>query len=81
MGATLVAGGATFRTWAPNARDVYLVLGNAALATPPSWSPGPDDRLTWLADGTWAGFALRVASRPALGSALRIPLACALALS
>ncbi len=32
MGATLVSGGTTFRTWAPNARDVFVLTGAAALA-------------------------------------------------
>jgi 1,4-alpha-glucan branching enzyme len=29
MGANLVGGGATFRTWAPRARDVFLMTGDA----------------------------------------------------
>jgi 1,4-alpha-glucan branching enzyme len=58
MGATVVPGGATFRTWAPNARDVFLMSDPAVLATPPAgWRPGATDRLTPLGDGTWAGFA------------------------
>jgi 1,4-alpha-glucan branching enzyme len=57
MGATLVDGGATFRTWAPRAKSVYLLTGNAlAQATTPGWTPSPGDRLTPLGDETWAGF-------------------------
>ena len=29
MGANLIAGGATFRTWAPRARNVFLMSGDA----------------------------------------------------
>ncbi len=29
MDATLVRGGATFRTWAPRAQNVYVLTGNA----------------------------------------------------
>src|SRR5687768_13657928 len=59
MGATLVAGGATVRTWAPNARDVFLVAGAAPLAAAeaPGWQPAEADRLVPLGDGTWAGMA------------------------
>ena len=55
MGATLVAGGATFRTWAPRAKSVYVLTGDAlARAAAPGFAPGPDDRLTPLGDETWA---------------------------
>ena len=57
MGANPVAGGATFRTWAPRAHAVYLVepaqlpaIGQAG------WRPSEDDRLEALGDGTWGGF-------------------------
>jgi 1,4-alpha-glucan branching enzyme len=57
MGANLVAGGATFRTWAPRARNVYLTTGDAlTLSQAPGWAPDPGDRLTPLGDGTWGGF-------------------------
>ena len=57
MGANLVVGGATFRTWAPRARDVYLLTGDALeLSATTGFTPSPDDRLTPLGDGTWAGF-------------------------
>jgi 1,4-alpha-glucan branching enzyme len=57
MGATLVAGGVTVRTWAPNARDVYLVTESTLTNGWLSWTPADAARLTPLGDGTWAGFA------------------------
>ena len=57
MGANLVAGGATFRTWAPRARSVCLLTGDAlGQSATAGWTPDPADRLTSLGDGTWAGF-------------------------
>lgn len=56
MGATLVGGGATFRTWAPNARDVYVVTDAASTANWSTWTPNDSDRLFPQPDGTWAGF-------------------------
>ena len=56
MGATLAHGGTTFRTWAPSARDVYVVTDAGATANWSSWTPVPSERLTPLGDGTWAGF-------------------------
>jgi 1,4-alpha-glucan branching enzyme len=57
MGATLAAGGATFRTWAPRAKKVYLVTGDALdHAADAGWRPNPADSLPSLGDGTWGGF-------------------------
>ena len=57
MGATLApGGGAHFRTWAPAARDVLVVAGQAATSVPSGGMPSPAHRLTPLGDGTWAGF-------------------------
>ncbi|HEU0140077.1 MAG TPA: alpha amylase C-terminal domain-containing protein [Bryobacteraceae bacterium] len=57
MGANLVEGGATFRVWAPRARDVYVVAGaEAAASREPGWTPRLSDRLTRREDGTWALF-------------------------
>ena len=56
MGATLSQGGAIFRTWAPSARDVYVVTDAAATNQWSRWTPGISDRLIPLGDGTWAGF-------------------------
>jgi 1,4-alpha-glucan branching enzyme len=60
MGATLQAGGATLRTLAPNARDLFLATDAIASVGWTSWSPGPKDRLKPLGDGTWAGFVAGV---------------------
>jgi 1,4-alpha-glucan branching enzyme len=57
MGATLIAGGAAFRTWAPRAQNVYLLTADAlADSAAAGWTPSPDDRLTPLGDETWGGF-------------------------
>ena len=56
MGATLVSDGAVFRTWAPAARDVYVVTDAHATGHWSHWVPDPADRLFPLGDGTWAGF-------------------------
>ena len=58
MGATLHPDGATLRTWAPNARAVYAVVGNSLqrMRADPDWRPAIPDRLQTLGDGTWAGF-------------------------
>src|SRR5712691_10599613 len=58
MGATVIDGGVTFRTWAPNARDVFLMRNPEIMDAPSAgWTPDPTDRLNPLGDGTWAGFA------------------------
>src|ERR1700741_4172817 len=52
MGATLVDGGATFRVWAPRAREVYVALGDTR-----AYRPLPGDRLVeGPSPGHWAGF-------------------------
>jgi 1,4-alpha-glucan branching enzyme len=56
MGATLVDGGATFRTWAPNAADVYVVTDDLDASESWHWEPHARDRLIPNVDGTWAGF-------------------------
>jgi 1,4-alpha-glucan branching enzyme len=56
MGATLVEGGATVRTWAPAALDVYVVTAGQATSGWSEWSPEPSERFVALGDGTWAGF-------------------------
>jgi 1,4-alpha-glucan branching enzyme len=57
MGATLVEGGAVFRTWAPAARDVYLVTEANTTASWSNYIPVQSDRLVPLGDGTWARYA------------------------
>jgi len=58
MGANLVAGGATFRVWAPRADRVHLIGefgGTERLA------PTEDNRLVRDGNGYWAGFRPGVA--------------------
>jgi 1,4-alpha-glucan branching enzyme len=50
MGANLVPGGATFRAWAPRAREVH-VLGDFN-----SWKRSSDSQLNPIGGGQWAGF-------------------------
>ena len=50
MGANLIAGGCTFRVWAPRAKAVYVSFK----AT--NWRHGDADRLVRDANGFWAGF-------------------------
>lgn len=60
MGATLTAGGATFRVWAPLAQAVYLngnFNGGSNLAT----GADPDLLMTKGPDGYWTGFVPGVA--------------------
>ena len=56
MGATLVQGGVTFRTWAPNARDVFVVTDATSTGDFAHFVEDPAARLLPLGDGTWAGF-------------------------
>jgi 1,4-alpha-glucan branching enzyme len=59
MGANLAPDGAGFRTWAPNARAVAVIVGSTALAAAqsPDWQgPSADDALDALGDGSWGGF-------------------------
>ena len=56
MGATLVTGGATFRTWAPAAKEVYAVLRDFDIASPGGWTKNPGDLLQKDSRGYWTGF-------------------------
>lgn len=56
MGAELTDGGATFRTWAPGAREVYVVLRDFDVQSPSGWKKNNRDLLVKDADGYWAGF-------------------------
>ena len=49
LGASLLAGGVAFRTWAPRATEVYVIGDFSA------WQPVEAGRLQALGDGTWAG--------------------------
>jgi 1,4-alpha-glucan branching enzyme len=55
MGASLIAGGATFRVWAPGAEQVRVVLGDIDDYQPKP-SPAPDELLRQPGSGHWAGF-------------------------
>ena len=62
MGATLLPeGGAVFRTWAPAARDVYVVTDAHTTRGWTVWVADPAHRLFPLGDGTWAGFVPELA--------------------
>jgi 1,4-alpha-glucan branching enzyme len=56
MGANLIAGGATFRTWAREALEVYVALGDPGVAQPSKWTKNPNDLLVRDANGYWTGF-------------------------
>jgi 1,4-alpha-glucan branching enzyme len=56
MGAQLVGGGATFRTWAPSAKEVYVVLRDFDVQAPNGWKKNDHDLLVKDAAGYWAGF-------------------------
>ncbi|HYX23168.1 MAG TPA: alpha amylase C-terminal domain-containing protein [Thermoanaerobaculia bacterium] len=57
LGASLVAGGATFKVWAPTAEGVYLVWRAPGAPEPEVRRPGEESRLVRDdAGGTWAGF-------------------------
>mgnify|MGYP000981733549 CR=1 FL=1 len=55
LGANLVPGGATFRTWAPAAREVYLALPRLA-GDQPDFPKDPDALLVEDGNGYWGGF-------------------------
>ncbi|MEJ8824835.1 hypothetical protein WKW80_22840 [Variovorax humicola] len=55
LGATLVAGGATFRVWAPGATEVHVVLQDFE-----DFEPGDTSLPTRDAQGRWAGFVAPV---------------------
>ena len=55
MGANLIAGGATFRTWAPNATEVYIAIGYPT-GTPAAAFPRNAADLLVNNNGYWTGF-------------------------
>jgi 1,4-alpha-glucan branching enzyme len=55
LGTNLVAGGATFRTWAPAALEVYVVLGTPG-GEPSAWAKDPNALLVKDENGFWGGF-------------------------
>ncbi|MDB6172793.1 MAG: glycoside hydrolase family 13 domain protein [Chthoniobacteraceae bacterium] len=56
LGANLHNGGATFRTWAPGAQEVYVVLQDPGENAPSSWQKNPHDLLTKDSNGYWGGY-------------------------
>lgn len=56
LGANLVAGGVTFRTWAPKALQVYLALDHPSGTQPAAFAKNPNDLLVKDAHDCWGGF-------------------------
>jgi glycosidase len=56
MGAQLAERGAMFRTWAPGAKEVYVVLHDFDVQSPTGWKKNDQDLLIRDANGYWAGF-------------------------
>ena len=56
LGATRVEGGATFRAWAPAARQVFVITDDLPASRAAGWQPRPEDALASHEDGTWTGF-------------------------
>jgi len=56
LGANLVSGGATFRTWAPSARDVYVVVNQSTQSPATAFIKNPSDLLVKDDNGYWGGF-------------------------
>jgi len=55
MGVQLVGAGATFRVWAPGAREVYVVRRDFDVSLPTGWRMNDGDRLVRDASGYWSG--------------------------
>ena len=50
-------GGATFRVWAPEARQVFVLTGGALRAAEQAgFVPSPDDAMVRIGDGSWGAF-------------------------
>jgi 1,4-alpha-glucan branching enzyme len=56
LGATLVPGGATFRTWAPGATEVYIALKQPVGTASATFPKRASDLLVKDAAGFWGGF-------------------------
>jgi 1,4-alpha-glucan branching enzyme len=56
LGANLVAGGATFRTWAPQALEVYIALNYPKGTAGPAFPKNTGDLLVKDSKGFWTGF-------------------------
>src|SRR4249919_3864424 len=61
VGATLTAGGATFRVWAPEARQVFVLTGGALRAAEQAgFMASSDDAMVGIGDGSWGAFVADV---------------------
>jgi 1,4-alpha-glucan branching enzyme len=56
LGATLVDGGAIFRTWAREALEVYVAFDDPGRQGSEVWQKNPDDLLLGDRNGYWSGF-------------------------
>ena len=56
MGANIVPGGVTFRTWAPAALETYIALQQPTGTAAAAFAKMPADLLVKDANGFWAGF-------------------------
>src|SRR6267142_1046188 len=56
LGATLAPGGVTFRTWAPEALEVYIALKQPTGTVPADIPKNPGDLLVKDGEDFWAGF-------------------------
>ena len=56
LGANVVSSGATFRTWAPQALELYLVLKKTKEDSPTNFPKNPSNLLVKDSDGYWGGF-------------------------
>ena len=56
LGANLVSGGATFRTWAPSALEVYVALKQPGERASAAFLKNPSDLLVKDDNGYWGGF-------------------------
>src|SRR2546425_11353032 len=57
MGATVVAGGVTFRVWAPSAQQMFVLTGTSLTAAEQNgFVPSASDAMFALGDDTWCAF-------------------------
>jgi 1,4-alpha-glucan branching enzyme len=57
LGATVVSGGVAFRIWAPAARAMFVLTGDALRAAEqPGFAPPSDAEMVALGDGSWGAF-------------------------
>jgi 1,4-alpha-glucan branching enzyme len=56
LGANVTQGGVTFRTWAPEAHQVYIALKHPAGTAPAAFAKDPGDLLVKDAKNFWGGF-------------------------